>query len=289
MAVLVGRNTKIMVQGITGTQASFHIQRAIKYGTKIVAGVVLNKNEESYLGVPLFKTVAEAKQQTGANASIIFVPARYAKSAIMEAIEAKLDLIVVIASGIPVGDMIEIRQALKKTKTILIGPNTPGIITPQEAYMGIFPDNIHKAGEIGIISRSSTLTYEVILEINKAGFGESTVVGLGDDFIIGTGFIDIIRQFNQDKQTKAIVLIGGIGGNYEIEAAKIYAQMPKEKPVIALMIDDPTPLSAFKGLAPELLCHGITTFFEKKKQMEKSGMIVVDNLMDLQIELAKLC
>ena len=186
MAVLVNKNTKIMVQGITGTQASFHIQRAMKYGTRIVAGVVPNKNESSYLGVPLFGTVQEAKDKTGAEASIVFVPAKYAKTAILEAIHAGLKLM-------------EIKHELQQSSTILIGPNTPGVITPQEAYMGIFPDSIHKGGNIGIISRSSTLTYEVVLEINKAGFGESTVIGLGDDVILGTSFVEIIKQFNKTR------------------------------------------------------------------------------------------
>lgn len=288
MAVLVNKKTKIMVQGITGTQASFHIQRAINYGTKIVAGVVPNKTEDMHLGVPVFSTVAEAKEKTGAEASIIFVPAKFAKSAILEAIRANLRLIVVITSGIPVNDMIEIRRELENSQAILIGPNTPGVITPQEAYMGIFPDNIHQSGDIGIISRSSTLTYEVILEINKTGLGESTVIGLGDDFIIGTGFFKLIKEFNEDKKTKAIVLIGGIGGNYEIEAARLYQSLKKKKPVIVLLTEDIMPLSGDKGLAPEILCHGITTSAEKKKQMESAGMIVVDNIYDLKNELLKL-
>ena len=286
MSVFVNKNTRVMVQGITGTQASFHVQRALKYGTKIVAGVVPNKHEDFYLGVPVFTTVKEAKQRTGATASILFVPAKFAKSAILEAIDAKLDLVVVITSGIPVSDMLEIKQALSTSKTILIGPNTPGIITPQEAYMGIFPDNIHKSGRIGIISRSSTLTYEVILEINKAGFGESTVVGLGDDFIIGTGFIEAIDAFNCDSDTDAIVLIGGIGGNYEIEAAQKYMNMQKRKKVIALMIEEPAALYQDVGLASDIICRGITTHAEKKKLMKKSGMIVVDTMSDLIKELS---
>ncbi len=288
MAVLVNKKTKIMVQGITGTQASFHIQRAINYGTRIVAGVVPNKTEDMYLGVPVFSTVREAKEKTGAEASIVFVPAKFAKSAILEAIRADLKLVVVITSGIPVNDMIEIRQELEKSQTILIGPNTPGVITPQEAYMGIFPDNIHQTGDIGIISRSSTLTYEVILEINKTGLGESTVIGLGDDFIIGTGFFRIIKEFNEDKKTKAIVLIGGIGGNYEIEAARLYQTLKKKKPVIVLLTEDIMPLSGDNGLAPEILCHGITTAAEKKKQLEAAGMIVADSIFDLKNELLKL-
>jgi len=288
MAILVNKLTRIMVQGITGTQASFHIQRAINYGTKIVAGVVPNKTETSYLGVPLFSTVQEAKEKTNAEASIIFVPAKYAKSAILEAIRAKLRLIVVITSGIPVNDMMEVRKELEHSETILIGPNTPGIITPKEAYMGIFPDSIHQSGNIGIISRSSTLTYEVILEINKTGFGESTVVGLGDDFIIGSGFFEIIKEFNDDKKTKAIVLISGIGGNYEIEAARLYREIKKKKPIIVLLTEDFTSLSDINGLAPEILCHGITTATEKKKQLEAAGMIVVDNIAQLRNELLKL-
>ena len=282
MAVLVNKNTKIMVQGITGTQASFHIQRAMKYGTRIVAGVVPNKNESSYLGVPLFGTVQEAKDKTGAEASIVFVGCTndYEKTANSD--------VVVITSGIPVSDMMEIKHELQQSSTILIGPNTPGVITPQEAYMGIFPDSIHKGGNIGIISRSSTLTYEVVLEINKAGFGESTVIGLGDDVILGTSFVEIIKQFNNDEDTKAIILIGGIGGNYEIEAAEFYMAQNKKKPIIALILDDPTPLSDNKGLAPEILCRGITTAEDKKSILRKAGMIVVDDINLLKDELMQL-
>ena len=288
MAILVDKKTKVMVQGITGTQASFHIQRAVKYGTNVVAGVVPNKSEDKHLGIPVFNTVKEAKEKTGALASIVFVPAKFAKSAILEAIDAELELIVVITSGIPVNDMLEIRHRLVDSKTLLIGPNTPGIITPQEAYMGIFPDNIHKLGNIGIISRSSTLTYEVVLEINNAGFGESTVVGLGDDYVIGTGFIDLIQRFNKDKKTKAIVLIGGEDGNYEIEAARQYKKIATQKPVISLMIENPLPLTSDSDMATDIICNGITTFEEQKKLLSDSGMIVVDSLSDLIKELSKL-
>lgn len=288
MSVLVNKKLKILVQGITGAQASFHVQRALKYGTNIVAGVAPNKKETSYLGLPLFGTVQEAKEKTGANASIVFVPAKYAKSAIIEAIKAELELVVVITSGIPVRDMMEIKHELLNSSTTLIGPNTPGIITPDEAYMGIFPDNIHKSGNIGIVSRSSTLTYEVVLEINKIGFGESTVVGLGDDFIIGTSFVEIIKKFNSDKNTKAIVLIGGIGGNYETEVADFYAKLTKKKTTIALILDDPTPLSDNKGLAPEIICRGITSSIDKKRILQNAGMIVVGNINALKDELLKL-
>ena len=288
MAVLIDKKTKIIVQGLTGTQASFHTPRAIKYGTNIVAGVVPNKKEKSHLGIPLFSSVKEAKEKTGATASLIFVPAKSAKSAILEAIRADLKLVVVITTGIPVNDMMEIRQELKNHKTLLIGPNTPGIITPQVAYMGTFPDNIHKSGNIGIISRSSTLTYEVVQTINNAGFGESTVVGLGDDFIIGTGFLEIIKEFNKDDLTKAIVIISGFGGNYEIELAQTYKNLPKKKPIIVLMVDNQVYDSDNIGLASDIICHGITTSDEKKHLLEKAGMIVVNDLSSLINKLSTL-
>ena len=287
MSVLVNKKTKVIVQGITGTQASFHIQRAMKYGTKVVAGVVPNKVEDFHLGVPLFETVKEAKEKTKANASIVFVPSKFAKNAIIEAIEAEIELVVVITSGIPVVDMMEVKKRLIGSKTTLIGPNTPGIITPDEAYMGIFPDNIHTSGNIGIVSRSSTLTYEVVLELNKIGLGQSSVVGLGDDFVIGANFVDVIEKFNNDKKTSSIVLIGGIGGNYEIEAAKKYASIKHKKPVIALMIDDPALLSRFDGIASEIICDCIMDTKQIRKIMTTSGMIVVESIQALKDALLK--
>ncbi len=287
MSVLVNKKTKVIVQGITGAQASFHIQRAMKYGTKVVAGVVPNKVEDFHLGVPLFETVKEAKEKTKANASIVFVPSKFAKNAIIEAIEAEIELVVVITSGIPVVDMMEVKKRLIGSKTTLIGPNTPGIITPDEAYMGIFPDNIHTSGDVGIVSRSSTLTYEVVLELNKIGLGQSSVVGLGDDFVIGANFVDVIEKFNNDKKTSSIVLIGGIGGNYEIEAAKKYASIKHKKPVIALMIDDPALLSRFDGIASEIICDCIMDTKQIRKIMTTSGMIVVDSIQALKDALLK--
>lgn len=287
MSVLVNKKTKVIVQGITGAQASFHIQRAMKYGTKVVAGVVPNKVEDFHLGVPLFETVKEAKEKTKANASIVFVPSKFAKNAIIEAIEAEIELVVVITSGIPVVDMMEVKKRLIGSKTTLIGPNTPGIITPDEAYMGIFPDNIHTSGDVGIVSRSSTLTYEVVLELNKIGLGQSSVVGLGDDFVIGANFVDVIEKFNNDKKTSSIVLIGGIGGNYEIEVAKKYASIKHKKPVIALMIDDPALLSRFDGIASEIICDCIMDTKQIRKIMTTSGMIVVDSIQALKDALLK--
>lgn len=289
MAVLVDKKTKVLVQGITGTQASFHIQRAIKYGTNVVAGVVPNKTEKQHLGVPLFTSVKEAKEKTGASASIVFVPAKFAKQAIIEAIDANMDVVVVITSGIPVADMMEIRQKLSTSKTILIGPNTPGIITPKEAYMGIFPDNIHQKGCVGIVSRSSTLTYEIVLELNKIGYGQSTVVGLGDDFIIGTGFGEIIEKFNKDKKTKVTVLVCGIDGNYEIELANKFAKMKSKKPTIALVLHQPSNMIKDINNASEIICRDVADVSKKIEILKDSGIIVVESINDLKEELQKVC
>ncbi|MBE6463349.1 MAG: succinate--CoA ligase subunit alpha [Alphaproteobacteria bacterium] len=288
MSILINKKTKVLVQGITGTQASFHVQRALKYGTKIVAGVVPSKKEDFHLGIPVFETVKEAKEKTDATASIVFVPAKFAKSAILEAIDAKLELVVVITSGIPVGDMMEIKHRLQNSKTILIGPNTPGVITPNEAYMGIFPDNIHNSGNIGIVSSSSTLTYEIVLEMNKIGLGQSTVVGLGDDFIVGSSVGSIIEKFNKDAKTKASVIITGIYGNDETEIIEKYSKLKNKKPVIALIIDDNTALSEANSIA-ELICKNSFDVSDRKNKLRDAGIIVVDNITDLKKELLKVC
>jgi succinyl-CoA synthetase alpha subunit len=288
MSILINKKTKVLVQGITGTQASFHVQRALKYGTKIVAGVVPSKKEDFHLGIPVFETVKEAKEKTNATASIVFVPAKFAKSAILEAIDAELELVVVITSGIPVGDMMEIKHKLQNSKTILIGPNTPGVITPNEAYMGIFPDNIHNSGNIGIVSSSSTLTYEIVLEMNKIGLGQSTVVGLGDDFIVGSSVGSIIEKFNKDAKTKASVIVTGIYGNDETEIIEKYSKLKNKKPVIALIIDDNTALSEANSIA-ELICKNSFDVNDRKNKLRDAGIIVVDNITDLKKELLKVC
>ena len=287
MSILIDKKTKVLVQGITGAQASFHIQRAMKYGTKVVAGVVPNKREDFHLGVPLFETVKEAVEKTKATVSVVFVPAKSAKKAIIEAIDAELDIVVVITSGISIADMMEIRQRLLKSKTILIGPNTPGVITPSEAYLGIFPDSFQKAGNIGIISRSSTLTYEVVWELIKIGIGQSTIVGLGDDFIVGTGYGEIIEKFNNDEKTDVIILIGGIDGNYELDLAYKYAGLDNKKKFIALMVDDPTALSRFDGIASEIICNGIIETYKKREVFKNAGITIVDSIQALKYELLK--
>lgn len=287
MAILIDKKTKVLVQGITGTQASFHIQRAMKYGTKIVAGVVPSKKQDFHLGVPLFETVKEAKEKTKASVSVVFVPAKSAKNAIIEAIDAELDVVVVITSGITNADMLEVKQRLKNSKTILIGPNTPGVITPSEGYLGIYPDSFKTSGNVGIISRSSTLTYEIVLELNKIGLGQSSIVGLGDDFIIGAGYCDIIKEFNKDKKTDTIILVCGIDSNYELDLAKKYSSLGVKKKVVALMIDDPTALSRFDGIASEIICDGIAQTSKKREVLKNAGIVVVDSIKALKNELQK--
>ena len=219
MSILADKNTKVLVQGITGMQASFHVKRSIAAGTRIVAGVSPQRGGTKYGGVPVFNTVGEAVAETGASASVMFVPARFVKDAVKEAVEAELEVVVTIAYGVPIRDMLEIKAMLKGSKTVLIGPNTPGLITPEEACLGIFPENIHTPGKIGVVSRSSTLTYEAVLETTRAGEGQSTVIGLGDDMLIGMDFVEILERFHADKNTKAIVLIGQLGGTFEEVAA----------------------------------------------------------------------
>ena len=228
MSIFVNKNTKAICQGITGTQASFHVQRSLDYGTKIVGGITPGKGGSMHLNLPVFDTVKEAVKETQATASVMYVPAKAVKSAAREAIEAELDVVVTISDRVPLKDMLEIKAMLKGTKTKFIGPDTPGIITPKEARLGIFPENIHKRGNVGVVSRSSTLTYEAVLEVNRAGMGQSTVVGLGDDVLIGIDFIDALSAFHADKNTKAIVMIGQVGGGFEEVAAEWYKNIPNK-------------------------------------------------------------
>lgn len=222
MSILADKNTRVLIQGITGTQASFHAKRSMEGGTKIIAGVSPKHGGEEHLGVPVFDTIREAQRQFSFDASVLFVPANGVKSAVREAVEAEIPLVVSIAQGVPVHDMLEIKSMLNGSQTLMIGPNTPGLITPGEARLGIFPENIHKKGCVGIISRSSTLTYEAVLETNAAGLGQSTVIGLGDDMIIGSDFREMLERFMHDDETKAVVLIGKADNAYELLAAEYY-------------------------------------------------------------------
>lgn len=288
MSVFVNKNTKVICQGITGTQASFHIQRSLDYGTKIVGGTTPGKGGSMHLNLPVFDKVKEAVKETQATASVMYVPAKAVKVAAKEAIEAELDLVVSITDRVPLKDMLEIKAMLKGSKTKFIGPNTPGIITPNEARLGIFPENIHKKGNIGVVSRSSTLTYEAVLEINRAGLGQSTVIGLGDDVLIGIDFIDALSAFHADKKTKAIVMIGEVGGGFEEVAAEWYKNIPNKKPVIVFVAGNAIPFGHKMGYAGDVITKGYMSVLDKKDALSSAGMIVVDNVNDIHLELAKL-
>ena len=288
MSVFVNKKTKVLCQGITGTQASFHIRRSLDYGTKIVGGVTPGKGGGLHLNLPIFDTVKEAVAETEATASVLYVPAPMVKSAVLEDIEAGLDLVVCITEGVPLRDMLEIKEALKGSRTKLIGPNTPGIITPKEARLGIFPENIHKSGHIGVVSRSSTLTYEAVLEINRAEKGQSTVIGLGDDVLIGIDFVDALQAFHEDKKTNAVVMLGQLGGAFEEVAADWYKSLKNKKPVIAFVAGNAVPFGHKIGYAGDVMTNGYISVQDKKDVLAESGMIVVNHINDIHLELEKL-
>ena len=278
MAILANKNSRVLIQGITGTQATFHVKRSIDGGTNIIAGISPGHGGEEHLGVPVFDNIREAQRNFTFDASVLFVPAMATKNAVREAVEAEISLIVSIASGVPVHDMLEIRSMLKGSKTLMIGPNTPGIITPEEARLGIFPDNIHKKGKIGIISRSSTLTYEAVLQTNKAELGQSTVIGLGDDMIIGTDFREPIKKFMEDDETSAVVLVGKADNMYEQLAAEYYASLTQKKPIVAFVAGESLPFGHTMGYAVDIITHGRITVSDKKRIMREAGIIVVDRM-----------
>ena len=288
MSILANKNTRVIVQGITGTQASFHTKKSLDYGTKIVAGTSLHYQGQEHLGLPVFKNIAEAKKEIDIDASLMFVPAKNLKNAVRDAIEAELSLIVSIASGVPIHDMLEIKAMLKGAKTLMIGPNTPGLITPDEARLGIFPENLHHKGKIGVISRSSTLTYEAVIEINLAGFGQSSVIGLGDDMIVGTDYRELIRLFMADKETSALILLGKIDSLYEQTAAEYYETLTNKKPIIALIVGEAMHYNHTMGYAGDIITRGRITVSDKKKILQDSGMIVVDSINQIHEELQKL-
>ncbi len=288
MSVFVNKNTKVVCQGITGTQASFHVKNSLDYGTKIVAGVVPEKGGSLHLGLPVFGTLREAVEQTGAEATVMYVPAPQLKKAVREAVEAELSLAVSIAADVPLSDMLEIKAMLRGSKTKLIGPNTPGIITPGEARLGIFPVDIHKKGHIGVVSRSSTLTYEAVLAISRAGLGQSTVIGLGDDMLIGMDFIEVIDAFNHDRSTKAVVMIGQLNGPFEEVAADWYKRQINKKPVIAFVAGNAIPFSHNMGYAGDVLTNGYVSVQDKKDALSAAGMIVVDHLNEISQVLSEL-
>jgi succinyl-CoA synthetase alpha subunit len=273
MSILIDETTRVVVQGITGGEGTFHSQRMLEYGTKVVAGVTPGKGGQIHLDVPVFNTVAEAVEKEEANASAIFVPPFFAADAIMEAVEAGVKVIVCITEGIPTFDMIKAKQYLKGTDCKLIGPNTPGIISPGKCKIGIMPGHIHTQGTIGIISRSGTLTYEAVQQVSLQGYGQSTAIGIGGDPIVGLKFIDLLKLFKEDEGTEAVILIGEIGGTAEEEAAE-YIKEEFSKPVVSFIAGQTAPPGRRMGHAGAIIAGGKGTAKEKMEALENAGVLV---------------
>ena len=280
MAILIDKNTRVICQGFTGSQGTFHSEQALAYGTQLVGGVSPNKGGTIHLGLPVFNTVREAVEKTGATATIIYVPASGCKDAILEAIDAGIQLIVCITEGIPTLDMLVVKQKLNETGVRMIGPNCPGIITSDECKMGIMPANIHKKGKIGIVSRSGTLTYEAVKQTTDEGFGQSTCVGIGGDPIPGSSFIDILRLFQDDTETEAIVMIGEIGGSAEEEAAQ-FIKAHVTKPVVSYIAGATAPKGKRMGHAGAIISGGKGTAEEKFQALEVAGVTCVRSLAEI--------
>jgi succinyl-CoA synthetase alpha subunit len=286
MAILINENTKVIVQGITGRDGSFHAQQMLEYDTKVVGGVTPGKGGTEVLGLPVFNTVRQAKEKTNANTSIIFVPAQFAPDAIYEAIDAELDLVICVSEGVPTLDMVKIIAYLKNKKTRLIGPNSPGLISPGICKVGILPGIAFKKGKVGVVSRSGTLTYEIASHITKAGYGESTVIGIGGDPIIGTNFIDCLKLFQEDKQTEAIVVIGEIGGTDEEKAAE-FVSKNVTKPVFGFIAGQTAPADKRMGHAGAIIAGGKGTAKEKIEAFEKAGITVIYEPEEIAPKLVK--
>ncbi|WP_185852128.1 succinate--CoA ligase subunit alpha [Blattabacterium cuenoti] len=276
MSILIDKNIKVLVQGLTGREGLFHTEQMINYGTSIVGGVTPGKGGKRYLGVPIFNTIEEAVNNTGGNVSVIFVPSAFASDAILESVYMNIQIIVCITEGIPVSDMIRVKHFLKKKKSRLIGPNCPGIISPEESKVGIMPNSVFKKkGNVGIISRSGTLTYEAADQIVKFGYGISTAIGIGGDSIIGMNVKEIMKLFLHDSETECIVMIGEIGGQLEIEAAEWIKKLENKKPIIGFIAGQTAPKGRTMGHAGAIIEKKIETAQEKMKIMEKNGIHIV--------------
>ncbi|MBS4207638.1 succinate--CoA ligase subunit alpha [Bacillus sp. FJAT-50079] len=275
MSVFVNKDTKVIVQGITGSTALFHTEQMLEYGTKIVGGVTPGKGGTEAAGVPVFNTVSEAVKATGATASVIYVPAPFAADAIMEAVDAELDLAICITEHIPVLDMVKVKRYMEGKKTRLVGPNCPGVITPEECKIGIMPGYIHTKGHVGVVSRSGTLTYEAVHQLSQAGVGQSTAVGIGGDPVNGTNFIDVLKAFNEDPETEAVIMLGEIGGTAEEEAAE-WVRVNMKKPVVGFIGGQTAPPGKRMGHAGAIISGGQGTAAEKMRVMTECGIKVAE-------------